>query len=634
MGEYGPAVDGGKVRYLSASQLTSFDAGSYAGCARRWWFKNVARRPEGRTIATDLGTKVHAQIEHYLRTGEDVLGEIARAGKRFIPRPGPDLMIEVGFGELRGGEVASPLASAGVPFVGRIDLMHRRGEWLDDDGVAQAEHDARGGLGSVSSVGAASSAAAEVVDWKTTKRIADEIDEASGAVTERGYAKSGEELAATWQMVGYSMVALAKWPDVARVRSSHGYFQTRGRREASKRSAVLSAAIVRERWSSAEPLVERVKSAAGEPSVERVSPNYEACGAYGGCPHRSYCPRDGKLILAEALGRGGAMSLLAKIKADREAAAKGGAAQALSVKPEVAAEVEKLKAEETALRSRASAVPPDAPAPQRPSEPASTAAPASTPAPARCGAPGCGAELTPANSSRLPDGAVKHVGCSPSAAPAAVGPCPCVGAQVELTIHEVASKKRACACGATVKVKPQEMSGKYFALIPKHDRPGTPAAPKPETPKIKITEVTEDGKRTAIEPPKGEQLAMPTAPTASSTPTSAALPATARVLWSAANPGITFYVDAIEDGVAPLRLEAYADKLAAALAEQYKAADIRCAPADSPLSFGKWKGALAALVRAEPPAPGAYAVSSGSEIGMVAFDALAASAARVVRGVR
>jgi hypothetical protein len=70
------------------------------------------------------------------------------------------------------------------------------------------------------------------------------------------------------------------------------------------------------------------------------------------------------------------------------------------------------------------------------------------------------------------------------------------------------------------------------------------------------------------------------------------------------------------------------------LAEQYKAADVRCAPKDSPLAFAGWKGALAALAKAEPPAPGAYAVSSSSEIGMVAFEALVGTAARVVRGVR
>lgn len=97
--------------------------------------------------------------------------------------------------------------------------------------------------------------------------------------------------------------------------------------------------------------------------------------------------------------------------------------------------------------------------------------------------------------------------------------------------------------------------------------------------------------------------------------------------------GLTLYLDAVEDGVKTQRLEAYAEEHASALADAYKAADIRCAPKDSPLAFGGWKGALAAIVREDPPANGAWSVSSSSEIGLVAFEALAPKA-RVVRGVR
>ncbi|MEO9194315.1 MAG: hypothetical protein ABI445_11680, partial [Polyangia bacterium] len=96
---------------------------------------------------------------------------------------------------------------------------------------------------------------------------------------------------------------------------------------------------------------------------------------------------------------------------------------------------------------------------------------------------------------------------------------------------------------------------------------------------------------------------------------------------------LSIFLDCVPDKVATLRLETYAQTKADELAAHFKTDDIRCAPGDSPLAFGKWKGALAAFVRAEPPAVDAYVVSSGSEFGMVAFEALF-NLACVVRGVR
>jgi hypothetical protein len=528
LGEYGPSVLDGKVRYLSASQLQSFDAGGYGGCARRWWFRNVAKKPERATKATDLGTKVHAQVEHYLRTGEDVLGEIARAGRRFIPKPGPDLLVEFGFGTLVGDRVESVLKSAGVPFVGRIDLMHARGEWIDDDG---ARRDEPGGT--------------ETIDWKSTAQIESDVDEVTGIVRRRGYAKSGEELAKTWQMLGYGVVGLALWPGAKSVRSSHGYFQTKGRREASKRSAVMSAAKVREGWAASEPIVEQVKSAAGESKVEALPANYSACNAYGGCPHRAYCPRDANHVLAEMFGRGAAMGILDKIQGKSSAAS----AAPSGTTPAVTAEMEKLRAEEKALKSKASATPPDMPAP-------SSAAPAvakSEPEQPKCVT--CGETSTRAiqDADGLKPYCAKH---EPGAAapPAEVGPCPRTNAQIDLTIDEVASKKRACDCGATVKVKPTKLGDKYCALIPKHDRPGTPK-PTPEPAKIKVTVVGDDGTKTILNPESGgpgiSVGADEPTPDTTAPPTSKQIVEYSKVEPAAPAPaGLTLYLDAIEDGVA------------------------------------------------------------------------------------
>src|SRR5262245_20336800 len=95
---HGPAVADGKIRYLSVSSITAFDEKSFGGCERRWWYRYIAKVKEPPTKVQKLGTQVHAQIEHYLRTGEDVLGDLARSGARFLPRPGKDLYLEHAFG--------------------------------------------------------------------------------------------------------------------------------------------------------------------------------------------------------------------------------------------------------------------------------------------------------------------------------------------------------------------------------------------------------------------------------------------------------------------------------------------------------------------------------------------------------
>lgn len=61
------------------------------------------------------------------------------------------------------------------------------------------------------------------------------------------------------------------------------------------------------------------------------------------------------------------------------------------------------------------------------------------------------------------------------------------------------------------------------------------------------------------------------------------------------------------------------------IATDFGVLDIRCAPADSPLGYGKWKGVLAAKLLESPPAPGAYTAASTSELDSLAVETLASS---------
>lgn len=630
----GPVVRDGRIRFLSPSQIERFDVNAFGGCERKWWFRYVGREKEPELGNQKLGTQCHAQNEHYLKTGEDVLGEIVRAGRRFLPSPGKDLLVEVHFGELGwpgpvAAPVVSPLMAGGIPVIGKADLMHVRGEWVDDEGVVRFEP----------------VPTAEVVDWKTTAQIDDVRDE-NGLVTKRGYAKTSEQLSRTWQMLGYGELAWQRWPHIERVRLSHGYFQTRGPRAASKRSISLPIAEVRAEWRKVDALVERMKGVAAEKDVEKVAPNYEACAAYRGCPHRQKCPRDPKRILMEMFGAGKAaslmqkaakkeevpMSLLAKRKAAAATAPSALAAEttkAIPVTPEVSAEMAALEAEEAAIRAGIS--PPDQPKPEKITEPHPEGSIYTVP---RAGT----VDYDPNTMSRLPDGRVVVIEKKVEAASVAAlalsapgSPCSIGGTQVNLDADVLVSKKFLCSCGAAaLKIKPAKLGdGKYYGLVPKHDVPGE----KP----IKVTVVEEDGSR---RPAKTEAAVEAVPPASANTGDLSPDKVYAEALkqFGSGTPAIRrvdLYLDALENGVAFKRLENYADELARSLADQYKAADVRCAPEGSPLSFGKWKGALAAVARAQPPEPGAYLCSSSSEVGLVVFQALETMGlGRVVHGVK
>jgi hypothetical protein len=619
IGPWGDGAADGELRYVSPSQLERFDPESEGGCMRKWWFRYRLRLPDKKTKAKDLGTQVHAQLEHYLKTGDDVLGDLAAAGRRFVPSPGSDLLVESEYGVPAwpgpvDAPVSSPVRAAGVPIVMKIDLMHARGTFLDDSGALVADPPRT----------------VEVRDWKTTKQIDDLYDD-DGNLVQRGYAKRAEDLIKTWQMPAYGALALATGGPWSYVRLSHGYFQTYKSRAAALRSSLHAADEIRARWDApAERLVEKMKAVARATRVEDVPANApRACQAFGGCPYQNQCPRDKKAVLAAMLGKNKertAMSLKALLKNKNAAPAAPATKPAAS---EVETEKAKLLAEERAVKRGGGIEPPDKPAPDKIAEPHPTML-------IKVEAE-CGHTVPLEQTSKLPNGVVKHIGCdkkveaeAPKPAPEAKAEpakpapgddCPVGGTQQKM---DASAKKYECACGATLKVKkPSKMpDGAHYSIVPAHEVPGDIAGPPAEE------------KPVVAEPAKVEKVVEKVA--------AAAAPTDDHYHYWKPVAGVDcqrktvdLYLDAVEDGVATQRLEAYAEKLCADLAEQYGAADVRCAPSDSPLAFGKYKGALAAVVRAQPPAPGAYVVSGASELGMIAFETLSSmKLGRVVRGAK
>ena len=269
--DFGKAVVDGELRYLSVSQVQTFDVEQDGGCPRKWHFDKVQGVKAPSTKAQDVGTEVHAQIEHYLKTGEDVLGPVARSGRHFIPASGSDLLVEAKFGP----RTTLSLEAAGVPFVGFVDLLQARGEYIDELGETRAEgHNV-----------------VEALDWKTSSNV------------ER-YAKAPSALMRTVQMPGYGELVRQNVEGVERVRLSHVTFQTKGARLAKKSTVLVPVDAIAARWRKVEETVREMIHVARETDVGKVPANAESCKSFGGCPYRApnLCPRSQKDILRDAFG--------------------------------------------------------------------------------------------------------------------------------------------------------------------------------------------------------------------------------------------------------------------------------------------------------------------------------------------
>jgi len=266
---YGERIVDGELRYESPSGLDLADTRNDGGCLRKWFYRYVMRIREPDTAAKDLGTKSHAQIEHYLKTGEDVLGPIPRRGLHMIPEPGPDLIIEWAVAppgpSWKPGELVDPRGSyvhiEGVPIIGYLDLAHGRGVNKGADDITDT-HDPAGTI--------------EVLDHKFTRDPGK-------------WAKTHDQVAKATPMLIYGRgVANACAVTPEHVRLSHCYYGTE-KREAFKRSRRVALPVIDERLVGVAAVMRAVKDAARETDPVKVPGNTRACSAFKGCIHLPYC---------------------------------------------------------------------------------------------------------------------------------------------------------------------------------------------------------------------------------------------------------------------------------------------------------------------------------------------------------
>ena len=296
MNYLGHTIVNGELKYASVSGVKLYDPRTKGGCPRRYHSRYVQgiREPDSDNVieAKAAGIALDKEVKHYLRTGDKAISSLAIKGLHILETPGPDIGLDVPihtteyfvngqpFAALpllpngdsqkypQGTQVVirSALTAAGIPFVGELDLVHRRGHYRDDEGEFHGDPP-----GTV-----------EVGDIKF-KTNANDRDGNSNFLMP-------SDLVRDIQMAGYGEWVSRVCPDATHVRLSLLYFP-------KKPAKVLPTKVTRlhviddchRTWEYVEQLVRDMQQVARETDIEKVPGNTQSCDAYGGCPLRETC---------------------------------------------------------------------------------------------------------------------------------------------------------------------------------------------------------------------------------------------------------------------------------------------------------------------------------------------------------
>ena len=228
-------VDGVLVE-MSPSMLVAFDETTSFGCERKGWFKYVMGLPEPQTGNQELGTNLHALVEHRLTKGEVPSGE----GEAFGLYLAGQAMIEA-VAARKILKVEQPIPAFFIEGV----LLKGYNDVVTSDGI---------------------------VDWKTSSDI-------------RRYGKTASELATDTAMVLYGK---SEHPTLQTVKLAHGQFQTKGR----KSTDFVEVEVTQEHLDNhiskvIIPQVERIRLVAGFTDAEQTKADRTKCF---NCAFKTRCP--------------------------------------------------------------------------------------------------------------------------------------------------------------------------------------------------------------------------------------------------------------------------------------------------------------------------------------------------------
>jgi hypothetical protein len=596
-GSYGPTLIDSVIQYLSASGISAGDPTQPGGCLRRWFYRYVLGIKEPFTGDKRLGVKVHNEIEHLLRTGEVTLGHIAMAARHFIPNPNDSFLVEQ---EIKGWEVTC----AGIPVIGKIDFVNPNSVHIDAQGSLAMDPP-----GTI-----------EVNDWKTTSNIA-------------RWAKTGADLKKTIQMPLYG-TACAREFDAEHVRLSHVYMQTRGRTAARKSTILVTRDELEKRWEQIEDVARTLIDVATETDVAKVPASRHSCSAYSGCFFSDRCPRSRTDTLESVFGvtkarqiQGEDMSTVQQQLAAMQAQAPATVAPAPAEIPlaQVIAEVEALDQGFPSMNAELSI------------EYAKIKGMELSPGAAFTGLGKLGTIPQPLSIVQLR--ALHADACrkAPTVpAPAPVAP-PVTTAQPALPSNAVGLiPPEAPASDPALAALPVDR----FSAPPAATAPPPPApAPTPAvaqyadaaTPPTERKPAPTDGMPNYKRMNKGPLIEACEALYTEINSLRAAMDV-GTVVNAPAPAGIVLHINALPSEPHD-NLADYVRGICKTLEEQTGAKDIRLSDTKA-LDFGKWRGALAAMVRDTPPEPGVYYLDTrGDEIAAEVAAALIPECARYVRGL-
>lgn len=647
---YTPAYDQVAKRWhhFSPTVLQAF-----SDCRRLPLYDKILRLPKKRFKAQELGVKMHAQLEHHGKTGQDVLEPRLRPLLPYLARDPrcEHAEFEVGldgFPRTEGRPYDYGIAPtiAGVPVEGYVDRL----EWGMD--------------------------AARVTDYKTTKDIA-------------AWAKTPEQLRRDLQLGIYSewIRRRARLPRDVGVTARHLYAQTEGPVDGREVAVRLSVADLAETWANAESLGSGLLKLQGADSDDGVEPTGIArghCQKYGGCSFAATCLRTPRAMLRQRVQMAAAREARNEKLPDASVAAQG--------EQDMSSFFERVKS-----KNNGAAVPPPAAAAIAPAVAAAPAAPqgqaaygtqeqVTPPAPPAQVAPpapqgdpdvppGGRCEMTPTGAKVVYDqgGAVVKV-VQPAAAQALAAarlPIQDKSTTPDDVLREQQRKgilppdAPPNDASATVEKKPKRGGKKTDAndyvdhpavkqLIPTGG--GLQVSPNGQTLLVFDTGGNLKGQLplplpAIVSPAVTAGTAAPAAATATAATTAPPAGAPARAEVAAAAPGqagavlpppqptkageklpIQLFVNCIPVGLAFTHLDEYAARKARETADALQVEDFRL----TDLGAIKGKGGLAAMIRAEPPPAGTYVAISSSFDGplAVAVETLIPLAEVVVRGVR
>lgn len=391
-------------------------------------------------------------------------------------------------------------------------------------------------------------------------------------------AKTGQDLRTTIQMTAYGRYAM-KTEAAERVRLSHVYFTTTGRPEAKKSTTVVDNAQLLPTWQKIEKLgalIVDIGKQTSETQVEAVTRNCKRC------PHRGYCAAGQPTLFSLAnIKLGADMNPIEQLlKQNAAPLPPPTSQQKLVVSPEFVGAILTLEGfghGMPALNGEA-------------------------------------AELYAAHKGFE----FKGAGYAGSGTLGMLNPAN--------TAADVIKYANDC------KMVPAEQAAPQPEPMPQILPPDAPES-KPELASALPTVVEPPKKRGRK--PKAESVTPPFVPSEERDPPGTSDGAMQNMkLPEGFKPGISLFVDCITT-VQHKTLEFYVDSVCAEICKQYGALDLRCAPTDGPLGFGRWKGALAATVRENLPTPGIYTIDTrGNEVMEVVADALRGKCDLYVRGIR